>query len=509
MLAVFITFARRLAALLPLSVLGCATFGSPTVCPARGGPVWREIRSAHFVLRTDADRSDALTTLGDFEATYAVLQDVGFPDIASAPPPVTVVLFDSNAALRELTPAGVDGVFYSRLPHDLEAEPTMVLPARISESGRASFTHELTHAFVRRAYGWAPIWLNEGLAQYYSTLRLEEGRVVLGKVVAGRLAPPSMIPSARAIVGADRDTFYAGSSWDDRSVEGVRQQHVYYAGAWLLVHMLMNGPDAYRARFRSFIHSVNDGERFEAAWERTFGGAAGAKLDDDFYEYLRGEEGSLMAAETSVRRGRAVASAERVMGDEEVHLLWARLVPWEGETRKRAEADLYEAAVRAPGSSSVVYFRALFALEQGHQIEAVGMLRDALARAPDDARLLLALAFAWERPTSRDQAELAAVMDRLARVATTIDQRIAAAAYLASVKRFDEGLAVVKRALDQDPTSWRGLATYARLLYGTGRFAEAVRAQERAAAFLPETIRDPALIEALDRYRRARDRSGR
>ncbi len=38
-------------------------------------------------------------------------------------------------------------------------------------------THELTHRFVHFYLPGAPRWLNEGLAKYYSTMVIEDGKV--------------------------------------------------------------------------------------------------------------------------------------------------------------------------------------------------------------------------------------------------------------------------------------------------------------------------------------------
>jgi len=53
------------------TVAGCAS--NFAACPAAGGPVWRELASDHFVLRTDLGLDEARDTLRDLENLRAAL----------------------------------------------------------------------------------------------------------------------------------------------------------------------------------------------------------------------------------------------------------------------------------------------------------------------------------------------------------------------------------------------------------------------------------------------------
>jgi hypothetical protein len=136
-------------------------------------------------------------------------------------------------------------VFFSKLALDLERQPTMLVSGDLTVEGgprdtmppvldpcpsRASmdpscwgsrgsspttearaeqtFVHELVHELMHRALGETPPWLNEGMAQYFSTLRLEDDRAVLGDPSPDATAvPPSLLPTVSELTGADRDRF--------------------------------------------------------------------------------------------------------------------------------------------------------------------------------------------------------------------------------------------------------------------------------------------------------------
>jgi hypothetical protein len=129
-----------IAALLLFHLSGCALLGPTSVCPARGGPPWRELHTAHFVVRTDAGERAAQYLLAEMETTYAALVDVAFVEAKSAPPPMNVVLLAQDREPEELIPSGFVGVF-ERLPNDIESESMLVLPAELDERGRVLFAH--------------------------------------------------------------------------------------------------------------------------------------------------------------------------------------------------------------------------------------------------------------------------------------------------------------------------------------------------------------------------------
>src|SRR5262249_26388543 len=143
---------------------------------------------------------------------------------------LNIMLFRRQADYRILGRKGSDAFFYNWLPNDLEPEPTAVLQARLEDETRATFQHELTHHFMRQSLSHLPIWLNEGMAEFYSTLRADEGKVFVGSPLATlafthgsgwfsqregaveRLfVPADVVPSIARIVSAPPEVFYAST----------------------------------------------------------------------------------------------------------------------------------------------------------------------------------------------------------------------------------------------------------------------------------------------------------
>ena len=75
-------------------------------------------------------------------------------------------------------PAPVSGFFLSH-PHG----DFVVVSAAAEESVRRVLYHEVLHRFVRHHLPEAPLWLNEGLAEFYSTLEVGRGEAWIGAPV--------------------------------------------------------------------------------------------------------------------------------------------------------------------------------------------------------------------------------------------------------------------------------------------------------------------------------------
>lgn len=513
-----LAFTASLAALSP----GCAAFHAPLTPPSQGGAAWTEITSPHFTLYTDLEPDEGRAVLGQVEGIYTAFKDVAFPSDVDPHDHIQVVIFAREKDYAELGPRMSSGYFRAQAMNEVEKVPIMVMPGGLTSEAKLTMQHELTHHFVSQTLGAMPPWLNEGLAQFYSTLRLEDGKLILGdplpdlsfKVGLGwrtvqrgqwqtTLIPIGEVPSVAALVKADRATFYQRSS--NPTIDQSRAQTAFYGGAWVLVHMLNNGPEEYRKRFNAFLDRVAHHVAVRDAWEGAFGDLDPARFESDFRSYLVRPETTLQAT-AYTPQSTEDPHGTWSMSDAQVHLLWARLRPWDDNQLSRVKTDLDAALASEPASSEVHFLRGLFAGRQRKVEEAERELGQAVAARPEDPRYLLALASVTERglPASRVPPEpakrLAALMDRLSKVAKTATEINFVAWYHAEMGRPDDGLALAERSIKADPTCWECLDTYALLLSEKGRFDDAVTVQQRAVDLMPEGVRMPQIAERLHKY---------
>lgn len=158
--------------------LGCsATFRSP----ADGGPEWIEVSTEHFVVQSDLPEAEASEPLAELETFRAALEQTAFPARVQPRDTTFITLFAREDEYRDLGPANTVGFYcHNRWPF---YAPRVVVSQGSLEDFQRRIQHEIVHHYVAFHVPNAPAWLNEGLAEFYSTLK------VSGRRVTGNGAP--------------------------------------------------------------------------------------------------------------------------------------------------------------------------------------------------------------------------------------------------------------------------------------------------------------------------------
>lgn len=525
-----------LAILLSLAIggVGCSAVRDPLTCSAKGGPVWRKLSTKHFVLHTDLEAQYARTMAADFIQMYETLAFVMQRPPNTPAIPVEIVVFERPIDFYEV--AGKNrtmGAYFTPWPAgDLEPHPMVVMPDEVlREEVRDTFQHELAHRFLHERFVRLPPWLNEGLAQYYATTHMKDGRAYIG--APGDLdfsdqpyfwmswngnsettqIPSFRAPSIRALIEADRSAFYLYKKQEEVSEEDHERQMVYYGTAWKLVHFFLNGPDdRYRSRFLELLRQVQSGagarEAFLEAFERDL-----PQIEQRFHSYLGNARVTRLVV--GVPPSREVASPEEhVLDDAEAHLLWARLLPMTNpkEQVEQVRRHLEEALAHNPKSPEVRFHRGVFYAKEKQLDKSAAELDIALGARPNDPRYLLARMSLYELQAGQNGAAQNAVsapvdiIERLARVAVSPTQLTAAGRFTAMRGRIDEGLKLVERAIAVDPLCWLCQEARAALLAHTGKYKEALDAVERAIAITPEQVPVTELVRLRERITKEQTR---
>ncbi len=312
-----------------------------------------------------------------------------------------------------------------------------------------------------------------------------------------------------ALIHADYEEFMAAGGKERPSLDEQRQQVSYYLAAWGFVHMLYSVPE-YKELFNGVVEDMAHGTKLEAAWAARFGAVNPEQLEGDFRKHLLRTEGIEAQAWTTkyTPRPRAAPEQVRTLSAAEVHVLWARLLPWTPQHLPVARADGHGARPRRRVAGDRLLERPL-SPRRGGRRRRRGRLARALAPRPNDARYLVAMATLYRGLERPPQDRLDDVMHRLAKVAVAPRALDLVAGYDGAVGQIDEGLCFAARATKADPACYRCYSTGAKLLFAKGRTEEAVEAAERAVNLLPDGVRAPQLVADLRAYRAARDQSMR
>ncbi|PZR04628.1 MAG: hypothetical protein DI536_33880 [Archangium gephyra] len=262
---------KTFALLCVVFTAGCAHVPE---CTAHGGPVWNELKSEHFVMRSDADEHVAKNTVLELERIHSALQ-LFFT--ASPTVPLDVLLFRNARELGALMPS---------LGEEVEsAYAFSVRGERLLLSGEGfladehvqhrAMVRELTHRFSAWSHWLNPWWLAEGLGAYLEGATIDPA---LDTVLFG---------------GASRDFVQALSMWGLLPLEelwankpsiGPRATLHRYASAWLWVHFFFN---AEGAAFRRFLGELQTGVPAREAFSRQFSHLTVEQLEAKAREYVR------------------------------------------------------------------------------------------------------------------------------------------------------------------------------------------------------------------------------
>lgn len=215
------------------------------VAAAAEPPNWIGLATPHFRLYTTNDEKTAVEALQTFESARYFFEKSGI--FRSVPTSVVqIVAFRSEQEYRShgINP-GACG-YYQRtrrgdyiVMRDLDPEHHQI------------GVHEYTHFVFEHSGLVLPLWLNEGLADLYSSVAGQHGRIVLGRPPFGRLYTLENQPwmDLGTLLAVDRDSPYYRQP---------QKMLLFYAESWALTHMLALSQD-YASAFPKFVESVSGG----------------------------------------------------------------------------------------------------------------------------------------------------------------------------------------------------------------------------------------------------------
>src|SRR2546428_5565239 len=223
---------------------------------------WILASSKHFVFVSSAGERKTRDIAAGLETLAAALTQIS-PRFSAATVATRVFVFSRN---REAQPyfdmlvgrkdAHVTGLFISS-----NNSASMLMQSSGWGTDRTPF-HELIHYLVSNSGSRPPLWLEEGLAEYFSNAELRSGSIRAGEPLANHIQALQLrtrIPLAKLFsISAESDLYNAADS-----------QRAFYAESWALVEWLIrSNPTA----FYDFLSDVEEGkavgEAFQAHYHR-------------------------------------------------------------------------------------------------------------------------------------------------------------------------------------------------------------------------------------------------
>ncbi len=195
--------------------------------------------------------------------------------------PTQVYLFASDAEFEEYCDAaagrscsGLAGLFLPGQYGDY-----LLVSGDRSDQARAVACHELTHAFVRDGSSYVPVWLNEGLAEFWGSFSVVGKDVRIGRPDEEHLAllrRQGLLPLATVL----------GVTYESPEYNVPARRPAFYAQAWLLTHYLLLGKPDGRAMLGRYLARLQAGEEPEEAFRAAFGESS-EQLNKELYGYTQ------------------------------------------------------------------------------------------------------------------------------------------------------------------------------------------------------------------------------
>jgi len=268
--------ARASAILLLLVALQSAAIELP-----RDADKWFEVRADDIRIFTNASPAAAQNLAREVLRMRAAIGQVTNLEVRT---PVTTRIFlfadeRSFAPYRDAAfpgqgrAEGINGAFLSG-----EEQNVILLRGDAANVDRTVY-HELAHYFVNNSLPSLPLWVREGLADYYSTFRVSKDGIDIGLPVDSHvtwLRREPLVPLRELVSVTLQSPMY-----NER-----RRAGAFYAQSWALVHYLLRGNQERRPQFFRYLQLTNAGEPLHEAFTAAFG-IPYAKLEQELRDYVR------------------------------------------------------------------------------------------------------------------------------------------------------------------------------------------------------------------------------
>ena len=385
-----------------LCLLCAVTPATAAAAAARDG--WAGVRSPHYLLVGDTTEGELREVAIRFEQFRNAFSQLFPASGLASSVPTTVVVFKDFESYKDFRPhyRGRPAEFVSYFQSGLDINYIALPLDRDRESLYVKLFHESVHLLIDSQSRRIPDWLNEGLAQYYSTFEFDiaANKNIFGRPVAGNLAllrKNKLLPLA-ALFAVDR----ASADYNESERSGI-----FNAQSWALVHYLMNDDDGRRQlQLLRFIEMTAAGAPFERSFRQSF------KTD---YETVEAELGEYVRRESfRVRNTRLEDHLSVVAEMESLSLTGADAHFYMGDLLlhinryEDAARHLQKALNLNPRSAMASAALGMVRVRQRQGAEARRLLRQATTLEPDNYLTHYYYAYALSREEMDEEQEIAA-----------------------------------------------------------------------------------------------------
>jgi tetratricopeptide (TPR) repeat protein len=196
---------------------------------------WLEVRTPHFFVLTNSNEKQGRHIADQFERMRAVFHKRFPKSRIDGATPIIVIAVKDKKDFQTLEPEAylakgqldLAGLF-------LRAPDKNYMLLRLDAEGAhpyAAIYHEYSHFIMSRAEEWMPLWLNEGLAEFYQNTDIKEKEVGLGEPSAENLIllrQNRLLPLSTLFAVDYNSPYYHEEN----------KGSIFYAESWAITHYL-------------------------------------------------------------------------------------------------------------------------------------------------------------------------------------------------------------------------------------------------------------------------------
>lgn len=232
-----------------LSLLAALSLAAPVFAAE---PHWIRVASSHFLVLTDGDEKQGREVAVRFEQMRAVFAQLLARGRVNLPLPVDIIALKSDEEYANAAPSPQGKpIFEAAFSIPGEDREFFVLDLAEADSWRA-ISHEFGKMLLNYNYPPTQPWFDEGFAEYFASLHLDNKQMQLGEdpesnpavrqSVLGKRSgtgkPPQ--PLADLLNASPWMTLSALFAAKPETAPGNSRQTLFYAQSWMVMHYLIN-----------------------------------------------------------------------------------------------------------------------------------------------------------------------------------------------------------------------------------------------------------------------------
>ncbi len=217
---------------------------------------WTKLETPNFELYTTAGEKKGREAILYFEQVRSFFLQASASKRAPEVP-VRIVAFRSESQYKPYRMSESAAAYYT---HTRNRD--YIVMQDVSSELYPAAIHEYTHLIIQHLGLKLPVWLNEGWADVYSSLKPKGNKALVGDLIPGRVQ--TLVNTKWLDLSVLASVDHNSPMYNERDKAGI-----FYAESWILVHMLYLSP-GYSANFTKFVVTVANGQDTAQAFQSVY-----------------------------------------------------------------------------------------------------------------------------------------------------------------------------------------------------------------------------------------------